>query len=240
MLAAASGSFRTLEKVLRQGARVEIVNEHGFNAMHFAAKSKGDNSDVIKELKKEGLSVRSKSKGGKIDGVMYDEGFTPLHIVQNASSAATFLSLGADPNAWGVSPMGMARGPCIFMAASNGNADVLKVMLTAGGQITAHYVWYAASQGKVSTVKVMLAHGGFDTAFVKEQTLIDSILMIGRKNYPYDIKKTTIAQAAYCSGNGHLGLRKNCTEIIKMLEAAGVPDEVPGAPGAVYGKAYTR
>jgi hypothetical protein len=38
MIAAGSGSKRTLDKVLAQGARVDILNEGGFSAMHFAGK----------------------------------------------------------------------------------------------------------------------------------------------------------------------------------------------------------
>lgn len=50
MIASASGSLRTLEKLIRQGARVNVANEFGFTAMHFAAKAKSDNKDVIQEL----------------------------------------------------------------------------------------------------------------------------------------------------------------------------------------------
>ena len=240
MLAAASGSIRTLEKVLRQGARVDIVNEHGFNAMHFAAKAKNNNSDVIRELNKQGLSVRAESKGGKIDNVMCDEGFTPLHVVENAGSATTLIELGADPDSFGVSSQGSSRGSSVFIAAVNGNVAVLKAMLACGGRITGNHCWYAASQGKAATVKAMLDHGHFDLGYVKEIGDMESLFMTGSRHYPYDMKRMTIAQAAFCTGNGNLTYRKNCTEIIKMLEAAGVPDEVPGAPGAVYGKAYTR
>jgi ankyrin repeat protein len=239
MIAAASGSKRTFDKVLREGAHVDVVNEFGFNAMHFAAKASNDNSEVIRELHHQGLSVRIESNGGKIDGVMYSDGFTPLHIVENAGSATTLIELGADPDKFGISPQGMARGTCVFMSATSGNAAVLRAMLAAGGTLNPHYCWYAAQQGKASTVKVMLEHGHFNLAYVKETTIIDSILMIGRKYYPYDIKKTTIAQAAFCAGHNKT-VRKNCDEIIKMLEEAGAPDEVAEAPGKVYGKGYTR
>jgi hypothetical protein len=87
----------------------------------------------------------------------------------------------------------------------------------------------------------MLEHGHFDLGYVREQDLSQSSSMKGRHAYyPYDIKKTTIAQAANCTANGNMLYRKNCSEIIKMLEEAGAPDEVPEAPGAIYGKAYTR
>jgi len=179
MVAAASGSFRTLEKVLRQGARVDIVNEIGFTAMHFAAKAKSDNSAVIKELHSQGLSVNSTSKGQKIDGAPPD-GYNPLHLVMNAGSATTFIELGADPNAFGSSIVGVGRGPPVFIAAVNGNATVLKALLSGGGFLAGQYCWWAAQQGKVSTVKAMLEHGHFDLGYVREQDLSQSSSMKGR------------------------------------------------------------
>ncbi len=179
MVAAASGSFRILEKVLRQGARVDIVNEHGFTAMHFAAKAKNDNSAVIKELHSQGLSVNSTSKGQKIDGAPPD-GYNPLHLVMNAGSATTFIELGADPNAFGSSIVGVGRGPPVFIAAVNGDASELKAMLAGGGFLAGQYCWWATQQGKVSTVKAMHEHGHFDLGNVREQDLSQSSSMIGR------------------------------------------------------------
>jgi len=184
--------------------------------------------------------VNSTSKGQKIDGATPD-GYNPLHLVMNAGSATTFIELGADPNAFGSSIVGAGRGPPVFIAAVNGDASVLKAMLAGGGFLAGQYCWWATQQGKVSTVKAMHEHGHFDLGYVREQDLSQSSSMKGRHAYyPYDIKKTTIAQAANCTANGNMLYRKNCSEIIKMLEEAGAPDEVPEAPGAIYGKAYTR
>jgi len=40
MIAAAQGSMRSVEKLLRQGARVDVVNDDGHTAMHYAAKER--------------------------------------------------------------------------------------------------------------------------------------------------------------------------------------------------------
>ena len=83
MVAAASGSLRSVEKFIRQGANVNVANEKGFTAMHFAAKSTSDNSDVIHELHRQGLSVNITAKGKFNVDIGTDDGFTPLHLVES-------------------------------------------------------------------------------------------------------------------------------------------------------------
>ena len=61
-------------------------------------------------------------------------------------------------------------------------------------------------------------HGHFDLGFVKD----------GK----------TIAQIAYQAGLHNKTLRKKAQEILNELRVHGAPDEMPGAPGPVYGKSY--
>jgi len=57
MIAAASGSKRTLDKVLAQGARVDILNEGGFSAMHFAAKVRCGAARAAREFSRTGAGL---------------------------------------------------------------------------------------------------------------------------------------------------------------------------------------
>ena len=220
MFAAASGSLRTLEKVLRQGARVDVKNELGFTAMHFAAKAKNDNSDVIKELEHQGLSVNVRATGKWCEEMQTDDGFTPLHLVESAGSTATLIELGADPDDFGLALDGRERGTCTFFAAANNKAPVLKVLLDSGrALISGSYCWWAAKFGYVEVVKVFLDYGHFDLGFVRE--------------------KKTIAQIVFETGTYNRRLRNKCNEIIKLLNEAGAPDEKPpDALGPVYGIPY--
>jgi hypothetical protein len=156
MIAAASGSKRTLDKVLAQGARVDLANELGYTAMHFAAKASGDSSDIIRELHARGLAADVQAKGKWIEAVHCGDGLTPLHLVQHAGSAATLIELGGDSEAFGVSPFGSDYGTAVFMAAANGKATVLKAMLDGGVTVSGSYCWWAAKLGKIDCVKTLL------------------------------------------------------------------------------------
>jgi len=225
MIAAAQGSMRSVEKLLRQGARVDVVNDDGHTAMHYAAKAKNDNSDVIRELHSQGLSVRA---AGKSFSHQTKIGFTPLHLAENAASATTLIELGADPDALGrahwvnIATLGNELS-CSTVAAAYGKTAVLKAMIDCGVTVSASHCWFAASRGKASTVKMILEIGEqLNLAFVYE----------GR----------TIAQAAWQQGNINLNSRNGCDEILRMLNEAGAPDEIAGttADGPVYGKPYTH
>jgi hypothetical protein len=228
MIAASQGSFRTLEKVLRQGARVDIVNEIGFTAMHFAAKAKSDNSAVIKELHAQGLSVSGKSHTYFSD-ILPNDGFTPLHVVESAGSAAALIELGADPNKLGVTPIWSGlfyrkQFTCIETAVMLGKSSVLEAMIDCGAVVSVRHCWLAACEGKASTFKLLLER-------------------CGHINLAYFEKGRTMAQAAWRKGNENLSSRKGCDEILKMLEAAGAPDQMPGnddGTGPVYGRPYIR
>lgn len=173
MIASASGSLRTLEKLIRQGARVNVANEFGFTAMHFAAKAKSDNKDVIQELQKQGLSVSIFANNRKVNsGLKEYNGFTPLHLVENAGSATAFIELGADPNAEGVSPSGFpvskvdgGVGTCLSFAGDKGNAPVLRALIEGGAFFSEIDCWFAAKLGRASTMKVFLENG-FDLSYV--------------------------------------------------------------------------
>jgi len=156
MIAAASGSKRTLDKVLAQGARVDVANALGYTAMHFAAKASGDCADVIRELHARGLAADVQATGKWVEAAHCGDGLQPLHLVEHAGSAAALIALGASAEAFGVSPYGTDYGTAVFMAAANGKAQVLKAMLDGGVAVSGSYCWWAAKLGKIDCVKVLL------------------------------------------------------------------------------------
>ena len=109
--------------------------------MHFAAKSSADASEVIRELHARGLSVSAKAKGRWIESVQCGDGMQPLHLVEHPGTARALVELGADPDAFGVSGWGQDYGTCVFMAAANGKAETLKVMLPACSYISGSWCW---------------------------------------------------------------------------------------------------
>jgi len=188
------------------------------------------------------------AKGKWIESVQSGDGMQPLHLVEHHGTARALIELGADPDAFGVSQFGSDYGTCVFMAAANGKAETLKIMLPSCAFISGSWCWvsarvrvrmrarlctravqstppltdkasqWAAKLGKLSSVKVLLEHGHFDKAFVKD----------GK----------TIAQAAYHAGRNNKTLQKKSLEILNELRVHGAPDEMPGALGPVYGKSY--
>ena len=116
----------------------------------------GDASEVIRELHARGLSASVTANGKWVESVQNGDGFTPLHLVEHPGSARALVELGADPDAFGVSQFGSDYGTPVFMAAANGKAEVLKIMLPACSYVSGSWCWWAAKLGKGRCVKVLL------------------------------------------------------------------------------------
>jgi len=168
--------------------------------MHFAATAKTDASDVITELHARGVAADAKGKGVWVASVDCGDGYTPLHLCEHAGSARTLMSLGADPDAFGVldhSNMGTAT----FMAAANGRASVLKALFDAGALPSPSYAWWAAKMGKAEVVKMMIDRGNLDLGYKRD----------GK----------TFIQAAIAAGRSNKNLAKKAEAIVGMLRGAG-------------------
>jgi len=144
MSAARLGSKRTLDKLIAKGASVQVRNSRGFTAMHFAAMAKSDNSDIIRELHAQGLSVTELANHGVN---------TPISLVQNAASATTLIELGANPQE--------------RIHHYEANAPLLKALLIGGGTVTGEHCWYAVACCRPRIVEVILEHGHIDLSYVR-------------------------------------------------------------------------
>jgi hypothetical protein len=139
MISAAQGSKRSFDKILTKGARVDVKNERSLTAMHFAAKAKCDNSEIIRELHRQGLSVVEKD---------------PMQYVTNAGTATTLFELGVNPNVY------------MSQAASRGNEKLLKAMIDGGGVVSDRLGFEAAWYGRTNILKMLLELGILNLASV--------------------------------------------------------------------------
>jgi hypothetical protein len=139
MISAVQGSKRSFDKILAKGARVDVKNERSLTAMHFAAKAKCDNSEIIRELHHQGLSVVEEN---------------PMQYVTNAGTATALIELGANPNEY------MTR------AASHGNEKLLKAMINGGGVVSDRLPFEAAWYGRTNILKMLFELGILNLASV--------------------------------------------------------------------------
>jgi hypothetical protein len=84
------------------------------------------------------------AKGKWIESVQSGDGMQPLHLVEHHGTARALIELGADPDAFGVSQYGSDYGTCVFMAAANGKAETLKIMLPSCAFISGSWCWVSA------------------------------------------------------------------------------------------------
>ena len=141
-----------VQKLLQQGASVNVPGADGSTALHWAVET--DDSEIARLLLKAGADAKRANRYG----------MTPLHLAAvngNATLMRELLDAGADPNSK------LPEGETVLMtAARTGSAKALELLLDRGAVVDARENWYgesalmwAAAQNHGDAVSVLIARG---------------------------------------------------------------------------------
>jgi len=141
-----------VQRLLQQGASVNIAEADGTTPLHWAVES--DDPDMARLLLKAGADAKRANRYG----------MTPLQLAAVNGDAAlmrTLLDAGANANAV------LPEGETVLMtAARTGSAEAVALLLDRGADVNAQESWYgesalmwAAAENHGDAVKVLLAHG---------------------------------------------------------------------------------
>lgn len=126
--ACSTADMRLVRLLIENGAHADLVNNHGWNALHMAAHSKevAESIPIIETLLAENLTIDTPT----------DDGSTPLLLACRTSESKLpeaitrvelLLERGADANV--ADSLGLTA---LHVAASRGNLKVIEVLLNAG------------------------------------------------------------------------------------------------------------
>ena len=153
-MAAESGHAEVVQLLLAAGAYIDLRDQHGYSALHFAALN--GHVVVAELLLASGFHVDATTKKDPSRAVM--EPLTPLYYAARFGHEAMIellLNAGAKID-----------GPpsAIGVAVDSGHAGVVQQLLTKGATMPRGVLHYAASNGDVELVKVLLAAGASTNA----------------------------------------------------------------------------
>lgn len=151
--AAMNGDAAAVTKLIASGADVDIAQNDGMTALHWAA-DRGDSATVAALLK-----AKADVKAQTVNG-----GYTPLMLAARAGSAGVvkqLLAAGADAKA-----VSGAGGTALHFAAEAGNADVVNALIAKGADVNAEEpVWgqtpliFAAEADRPAAITALLKAG---------------------------------------------------------------------------------
>jgi ankyrin repeat protein len=153
LLAAVKKSdFAAVQRLLQQGASVNVSEADGSTALHRAVES--DDPEMTRLLLRAGADAKRANRYG----------MTPLHLAAvngNGALVRELLDAGADPNAV------LPEGETVLMtAARTGSAESIALLLERGAKVDARDRWYgesalmwAAAQNHGDAVSVLIARG---------------------------------------------------------------------------------
>lgn len=153
-MAAESGHAEVVQLLLAAGAYIDLRDQHGYSALHFAALN--GHVVVAELLLASGFHVDATTEKDPSRAVM--EPLTPLYYAARFGHEAMIellLNAGAKID-----------GPpsAIGVAVDSGHAGVVQQLLTKGATMPRGVLHYAASNGDVELVKVLLAAGASTNA----------------------------------------------------------------------------
>jgi ankyrin repeat protein len=249
--AAMKGDAASIQKLIAAGADVDLPQNDGMTALHWAA-DRGDSATVAALLK-----AKADVKPMTVNG-----GYTPLMLAARAGNAAVvkqLLASGADPKA--VSEGGATA---LHFAAEAGNVDVVNALIAKGADVNAKEpIWgqtplvFAAEENRADAIVALLKAGANPNVHTKvvnvsEQTAReqaaarkrDSVLISFEPKARHDsadadFKKQQAAAAARLQGRGVQGTGPNGT--LTAQDSAVLTGRAGGGAGQnVLGRNATR
>jgi uncharacterized protein len=141
-----------VQRLLQQGASVNVSGSDGSTALHWAVEA--DNPEMMRLLLRAGADAKRANRYG----------MTPLHLAAvngNATVMRELLDAGGNANA------ALPEGETVLMsAARTGSAEAVALLLDRGADVNAQDRWYgesalmwAAAQNHGDAVKVLIARG---------------------------------------------------------------------------------
>lgn len=155
--ACSTADMRLFRLLIGNGADADLVNNHGWNALHWAVDSKevADSIPIIEALLAENLTIDTPT----------DDGSTPLLLACRTSESKLpeaiarvelLLERGADANV--ADSLGLAP---LHVAASRGNLQVIEVLLNAGADPGAEdREGNSPRQALEGWIELVTSHGG--------------------------------------------------------------------------------
>jgi ankyrin repeat protein len=215
--AAENGDAAAVKKLIASGADVDIAQNDGMTALHWAA-DRGDSATVAALIK-----AKADVKALTVNG-----GYTPLMLAARAGNASVvkqLLAAGADPKA-----VSEAGGTALHFAAEAGNVDAVNALIAKGADVNAKEpVWgqtpliFAAEENRAGAIDALLKAGADPNVHTKvmnvseetarEQAAArkrDSVLISFEPKARHDsadadFKKQQAAAAARLAGRGGTG-----------------------------------
>lgn len=212
--AAMKGDATQIKKLIASGADVDVAQNDGMTALHWAA-DRGDSATVAALIKAK-ADVKSMTVNG---------GYTPLMLAARSGNAAVvkeLLAAGADPKA-----VSGAGATALHFAAEAGNVDVVNALIAKGADVNAKEpIWgqtpliFAAEDNRAGAIDALLKAGANPSVHTKvvnvsEQTAReqasarkrDSVLISFEPKARHDsadadFKKQQAQQASRLQGRG--------------------------------------
>jgi ankyrin repeat protein len=151
--AAMRGDAASIKKLIASGADVDIAQNDGMTALHWAA-DRGDSATVAALIK-----AKADVKAMTVNG-----GYTPLMLAARAGNAPVvkqLLAAGANPKA-----VSGAGATALHFAAEAGNVDVVNALIAKGADVNAKEpVWgqtpliFAAEENRAGAIDALLKAG---------------------------------------------------------------------------------